>query len=112
MVASLPQLTYRQLPLKLYQITSKFRDEVKPRFGLLRGREFIMKDLYTFDKTVEAARETYDLICKAYDAIFQRLNVPFVKGLNNLYFNKCFLVQIGNINSSRRYWKHWRFVVP
>ncbi|EFX83291.1 hypothetical protein DAPPUDRAFT_127919 [Daphnia pulex] len=78
-VASLPQLTHKQLPLKLYQITSKFRDEIKPRFGLLRGREFTMKDLYTFDKTVEAAHETYDLICTAYNRIFQRLNVPFVK---------------------------------
>lgn len=73
-------LTYRQLPLKLYQMNSKFRDEFRPRFGLLRGREFIMKDLYTFDKTVEKAQETYDSICQAYHNIFQRLGVPFVKG--------------------------------
>lgn len=79
-MASLPRLTYRQLPLKLYQITRKFRDELKPRFGLLRGREFIMKDLYTFDQSIEKAQETYNLICQAYDRIFQRLRVPFVKG--------------------------------
>ena len=53
---------------------------MKPRLGLLRGREFIMKDLYTFDATVEAARSTYDTVCKAYDAIFHRLGVPFVQG--------------------------------
>lgn len=80
LVAYLPQLTHKQLPLKLYQITSKFRDEIKPRFGLLRSREFTMKDLYTFDKTVETAQQTYELVCKAYDTIFQRLNTPFVKG--------------------------------
>jgi prolyl-tRNA synthetase len=80
LVATLPMLTYRQLPLKLYQMNSKFRDEFRPRFGLLRGREFIMKDLYTFDKTVEKAQETYDSICQAYHNIFQRLGVPFVKG--------------------------------
>lgn len=79
LVAYLPQLTHKQLPLKLYQITSKFRDEIKPRFGLLRSREFTMKDLYTFDKTVETAQQTYELVCKAYDTIFQRLNTPFVK---------------------------------
>ena len=85
LVATLPMLTYRQLPLKLYQMNSKFRDEFRPRFGLLRGREFIMKDLYTFDKTVEKAQETYDSICQAYHNVFQRLGVPFVKGSNNFY---------------------------
>lgn len=88
LVASLPQLTYKQLPLKLYQITNKFRDEIKPRFGLLRGREFIMKDLYTFDKSVEEARETYELICQAYKAIFVRLGVPYVKGLKTIELEK------------------------
>jgi len=81
LVASLPNLTYRQLPLKLYQISSKFRDEIKPRFGLLRGREFIMKDLYTFDKSIEDAHKTYDLVSRAYDRVFRRLGVPFVKVL-------------------------------
>ena len=53
-----------------------------------------MKDLYTFDKTVEAARETYDLICQAYDNIFQRLNVPFVKGITNSIFQLIFVLLI------------------
>jgi len=53
---------------------------MKPRFGLLRGREFIMKDLYTFDESIEKAQDTYTLICSAYDAIFNRLSVPYVKG--------------------------------
>jgi prolyl-tRNA synthetase len=113
-VASLPQLTHKQLPLKLYQITSKFRDEIKPRFGLLRGREFTMKDLYTFDKTVEAAHETYDLICTAYNRIFQRLNVPFVKGIINLIFQLIF-VNISKDTLIYSCWihrKYWRFVLP
>ena len=54
-------------------MTSKFRDEIKPRLGLLRGREFIMKDLYTFDVSVEQAEETYNAVCQAYDKIFQQL---------------------------------------
>lgn len=82
-MASITQLTYRQLPLKLYQITRKYRDEMKPRFGLLRGREFIMKDLYTFDESIEKAKDTYALICSAYDAIFNRLSVPYTKGFKN-----------------------------
>lgn len=53
---------------------------MKPRFGLLRGREFIMKDLYTFDESIEKAQDTYALICSAYDAIFSRLSVPYIKG--------------------------------
>ncbi|GFG39525.1 hypothetical protein Cfor_00955 [Coptotermes formosanus] len=59
LMASIPQLSYRQLPLRLYQVTSKFRDEIRPRFGLLRGKEFVMKDLYTFDVSADAATETY-----------------------------------------------------
>ena len=81
LVASLPSLTYKQMPLRLYQMTSKFRDEIKPRLGLLRGREFIMKDLYTFDVSVEQAEETYNAVCQAYDKIFQQLEVKFVKGI-------------------------------
>ncbi|MPC39196.1 putative proline--tRNA ligase, mitochondrial [Portunus trituberculatus] len=71
--------SFRQLPLRLYQINSKFRDEMKPRFGLLRCREFIMKDLYTFDDSVEAAHDTYEEICSSYDRIFRRLQIPFLK---------------------------------
>ncbi|KAK3090377.1 hypothetical protein FSP39_011319 [Pinctada imbricata] len=66
-------------PLKLYQITRKFRDEAHPRFGLLRGREFEMKDLYTFDRTLENARNTYDIVCNAYTEIFKRLDLKVIK---------------------------------
>ncbi|NXI58480.1 SYPM protein, partial [Chloroceryle aenea] len=79
LVASQVNLSYRQLPLRLYQITRKFRDEPKPRFGLLRSREFYMKDMYTFDASEEAARQTYDLVCDAYRSLFDRLGLPFVK---------------------------------
>ncbi|KAM9239014.1 putative proline--tRNA ligase, mitochondrial [Leptosomus discolor] len=79
LVAAQSNLTYKQLPLRLYQVTRKFRDEPKPRFGLLRSREFYMKDMYTFDASEEAARQTYDLVCNAYRSLFERLGLPFVK---------------------------------
>ncbi|KAI9484469.1 hypothetical protein BDB00DRAFT_855558 [Zychaea mexicana] len=68
----------KQLPIRLYQIGRKYRDEARPRAGLLRGREFVMKDLYTFDASVEDAYASYDLVAKAYQNIFQRIGVPFV----------------------------------
>ncbi|XP_074008647.1 probable proline--tRNA ligase, mitochondrial [Numenius arquata] len=79
LVAAHSNLSYKQLPLRLYQVTRKFRDEPKPRFGLLRSREFYMKDMYTFDASEEAARQTYDLVCGAYCSLFNRLGLPFVK---------------------------------
>nr|XP_056700518.1 probable proline--tRNA ligase, mitochondrial [Euleptes europaea] len=79
LIASQGRLSYRELPLLLYQITRKFRDEPKPRFGLLRGREFYMKDMYTFDASEEAARHTYALVCNAYCNIFNSLGLRFVK---------------------------------
>ncbi|KFQ39755.1 hypothetical protein N332_10828, partial [Mesitornis unicolor] len=79
LVAAQSNLSYKQLPLRLYQITRKFRDEPKPRFGLLRSREFYMKDMYTFDASREAAQETYELVCDAYRSLFDRLGLPFVK---------------------------------
>ncbi|XP_042242439.1 probable proline--tRNA ligase, mitochondrial [Homarus americanus] len=79
LVSEVYPLSHRQLPLSLYQITSKFRDEMKPRFGLLRCKEFMMKDLYTFDSSEEAAVTTYNKICGAYDRVFQRIGVPFLK---------------------------------
>lgn len=79
LVAAQSNLSYKQLPLRLYQVTRKFRDEPKPRFGLLRSREFYMKDMYTFDASEEAARQTYDLVCDAYCRLFDRLGLPFVK---------------------------------
>ena len=70
-------ISYRQLPLKLYQIGNKFRDEMYPSYGLLRGREFIMKDLYTFDQDRASAMDTYQEISDAYQAFFTELGVPF-----------------------------------
>ncbi|RKP10002.1 prolyl-tRNA synthetase [Thamnocephalis sphaerospora] len=69
--------SYRQLPLRLYQIGRKYRDELRPRSGLLRAREFVMKDLYTFDADEAAAMETYDTVVGAYRRIFNRIGVPY-----------------------------------
>nr|XP_061790870.1 probable proline--tRNA ligase, mitochondrial [Nerophis lumbriciformis] len=79
LVAHQTTLSYKQLPLLLYQITRKFRDEPKPRFGLLRGREFYMKDMYSFDVSEEAAYETYESVCHAYTRIFARLGLRCVQ---------------------------------
>lgn len=69
--------SYRQLPLLLYQIQNKYRDERRPRFGLLRGREFIMKDLYSFDRDEEGLRESYDKMYAAYSNVFRRCGLKF-----------------------------------
>jgi prolyl-tRNA synthetase len=69
--------SYKQLPWNLYQIQSKFRDEIRPRFGLMRGREFIMKDAYSFDESVEKSLENYQLMYDAYTAIFNRCGLIF-----------------------------------
>ena len=69
--------SYRQLPLNCYQIQTKFRDEIRPRFGLMRGREFIMKDAYSFDKDEEGARLSYQKMYDAYVRIFTRCGLTF-----------------------------------
>ena len=69
--------SYKQLPLMLYQIQDKFRDERRPRFGLMRSREFIMKDLYSFDKDVDGMNISYDKMYKAYQNIFTRMGLTF-----------------------------------
>lgn len=69
--------SYRELPINLYQIQTKFRDEIRPRFGLMRGREFIMKDGYSFDATDETAGETYEKMNRAYQRIFSRCGLKF-----------------------------------
>ena len=69
--------SYKQLPLMLYQIQDKFRDERRPRFGLMRSREFIMKDLYSFDKDVEGMNESYKKMYDAYTNIFTRMGLEF-----------------------------------
>ncbi|NUF28490.1 proline--tRNA ligase [Gilliamella sp. ESL0254] len=69
--------SYKQLPLNIYQIQTKFRDEVRPRFGVMRSREFIMKDAYSFHTTQESLQETYDDMYKAYSAVFTRAGLNF-----------------------------------
>ncbi|HJL73072.1 MAG TPA: proline--tRNA ligase [Nitrospinaceae bacterium] len=69
--------SYRQLPITLYQIQTKFRDEVRPRFGIMRGREFTMKDAYSFHTTEESTRETYSQMAEAYSRIFERCGLDF-----------------------------------
>jgi len=69
--------SYRQLPLNLYQIQTKFRDEIRPRFGLMRGREFIMKDAYSFDLEEAGADKAYEKMYQAYRRIFERCGLNF-----------------------------------
>ncbi|PWB75971.1 proline--tRNA ligase [candidate division GN15 bacterium] len=71
--------SYRQLPLNLYQIQVKFRDEIRPRFGLMRGREFIMKDAYTFDADETSFMKTYERMVEAYFNVFRRAGLDVVK---------------------------------
>jgi prolyl-tRNA synthetase len=69
--------SYRQLPINLYQIQTKFRDEIRPRFGLMRGREFSMKDAYSFDLTEEGSEKSYETMREAYRRIFLRTGLAF-----------------------------------
>lgn len=69
--------SYKRLPLTLYQIQTKFRDEKRPRFGLLRGREFVMKDAYSFHASQESLDETYEKMMEAYSNVFRRCGLNF-----------------------------------
>ncbi|TNV19323.1 proline--tRNA ligase [Buttiauxella sp. B2] len=69
--------SYKQLPLNFFQIQTKFRDEVRPRFGVMRSREFLMKDAYSFHTTQESLQETYDAMYQAYSKIFTRMGLDF-----------------------------------
>lgn len=69
--------SYKQLPITFYQIQTKFRDEIRPRFGVMRCREFIMKDAYSFHLTQESLQETYDVMYQAYSNIFNYLGLNF-----------------------------------
>ena len=69
--------SYRELPVNLYQIQAKFRDELRPRAGLMRGREFIMKDAYSFDVDVEASKRSYDRMYETYCRIFDRCGLEY-----------------------------------
>ncbi|GAC23981.1 prolyl-tRNA synthetase [Paraglaciecola mesophila KMM 241] len=69
--------SYKQLPLNVYQVQTKFRDEVRPRFGVMRGREFTMKDAYSFHLSNECLNKTYDDMFAAYCRVFERINLEF-----------------------------------
>ncbi len=69
--------SYKQLPKNFYQIQTKFRDERRPRFGLLRGREFTMKDAYSFDRDVDSAKASYQVMAQAYRRIFDRFGLTY-----------------------------------
>ena len=69
--------SYKQLPKNLYQIQTKFRDERRPRFGLMRGREFTMKDAYSFDRDVDSAKASYQVMAQAYRKIFDRFGLRY-----------------------------------
>jgi len=69
--------SYKQLPRNFYHIQTKFRDERRPRFGLMRGREFTMKDAYSFDRDVEAGKKSYQAMFRAYCAIFDRMGLAY-----------------------------------
>ena len=70
--------SYKNLPKTVYQIQTKFRDEIRPRFGVLRSSEFIMKDAYSFDSDIDGLNESYDKMYKAYSRIFERCGLPYV----------------------------------
>ena len=69
--------SYKQLPKNLYQIQTKFRDERRPRFGLMRGREFTMKDAYSFDRDIDSAKASYQVMAQAYRKIFDRFGLRY-----------------------------------
>ncbi|KAJ8305612.1 hypothetical protein KUTeg_016157, partial [Tegillarca granosa] len=83
LVAQEGYISYRNLPMMLYQINTKFRDESWPKFGLLRGREFEMKDMYTFDASEDDAMITYEQVCEVYGKIFDRLKIKYIKVLGS-----------------------------
>lgn len=84
----------------LLQIGPKFRDELKARFGLMRAKEFIMKDLYTFDMNLKTAQDTYEQVNNAYLSFFKKLDIPFVKGNQVKILSSKFL----SSHSSRQHW--------
>jgi len=69
--------SYKQLPLNFYQIQTKFRDEIRPRFGVMRAREFMMKDAYSFHTDLDSLQQTYEVMYQAYSNIFNRLGLKF-----------------------------------
>ncbi|KAI0171990.1 prolyl-tRNA synthetase [Hypoxylon sp. FL1284] len=77
-LVSMTVKSYKTLPLRLYQIGRKYRDEIRPRHGFLRSREFLMKDLYTFDDSTESALSSYEQVRAAYSRLFDELKLPYL----------------------------------
>jgi len=88
--------SYKQLPINLYQIQTKFRDEIRPRFGIMRAREFLMKDAYSFHLTDESLQETYEQMHATYSKIFTRLGLKF----------RAVIADSGNIGGSKSHEFH------
>jgi prolyl-tRNA synthetase len=88
--------SYKQLPANFYQIQTKFRDEIRPRFGIMRAREFLMKDAYSFHLSQESLEETYELMHRAYCRIFDRIGLGY----------RAVLADTGNIGGSRSHEFH------
>ncbi|NJO15790.1 MAG: proline--tRNA ligase [Thioploca sp.] len=88
--------SYKQLPANFYQIQTKFRDEIRPRFGIMRAREFLMKDAYSFHLDQDSLQATYDLMYETYNRIFKRLGLKF----------RAVLADSGNIGGSRSHEFH------
>lgn len=78
LLSSIGNISPKSLPLRLYQISSKYRDEMRCKFGLIRSKEFIMKDMYSFDKDINAAQDTYHQVQQVYEDFFKSLGVPFI----------------------------------
>lgn len=81
LLATVPLISHRNLPLLLYQISNKYRDEMRPRFGLIRSKEFLMKDLYSFDKTHESALFTYEKVNETYEKLLKKIGIDYFKGM-------------------------------
>ena len=88
--------SYKQLPINLYQIQTKFRDEIRPRFGIMRAREFLMKDAYSFHLTDESLQDTYEQMHATYSKIFTRLGLKF----------RAVIADSGNIGGSKSHEFH------
>lgn len=98
--------SYKQLPVNFYQIQTKFRDEIRPRFGVMRSREFIMKDAYSFHANQASLQETYDVMYDTYSRIFTRLGLDFrpvqadtVQSVALHHMNSMYLLQVAKMIS-------------
>ena len=108
--------SYKQMPINFYQIQTKFRDEIRPRFGLMRCREFIMKDAYSFDVDEKGANRSYEVMYEAYARIFQRCGLKFRAveadtGAIGGSFSHEFMVLAETGTSLALKWSNWQTLV-